>query len=96
MKMKRSAENLLKEAKRLASERDELIVDTDHLLNAFFTLKDGNPFIKWIEKKGIAPDAIKREVDRALKNFYQQLNGMIETEAEAIELVRQKYPVQQA
>ncbi len=85
MKMKKSAENLLKEAKRLASERGELIVDTDHLLNAFFTLKDGNPFIKWIEKKGVAPDAVKREVDRALKNFYQQLNGMIDSYSSAIE-----------
>ena len=85
MKMKKSAQNLLDEAKRLASQRGELLVDTDHLLNAFFTLKDGNPFIKWIEKRGVAPEAVKREVDNALKNFYQQLNGMIESYSSAIE-----------
>ncbi len=85
MKLKKSAQNLLNEAKRLASQRGELIVDTDHLLNAFFTLKDGNPFIRWIEKRGVAPEAVKREVNHALRDFYQQLNGMIESYSSAIE-----------
>ncbi|MEO0151378.1 MAG: AAA family ATPase [candidate division WOR-3 bacterium] len=84
-KLSESAKIILQEAEKIAKKRGEIIVDTDHLLYALFIADSKNPFVKWLEKKGIPIEQAKREVQRALDLFYSQLENIIRSYRRAFE-----------
>ncbi len=76
-KLSESARTILEEAEKIAKRRNENIVDTDHLLYALLTADTKNPFAKWLEKKGIQIEIARREVQRTLELFYNQIDNFV-------------------
>ena len=66
-------ENYLKKARELAKRRGEFYADSDHLLAALFSDKEG-PFARYLERRGIPFEAAKGEVDRVLEQVWSQLD----------------------
>ncbi|OYV03077.1 hypothetical protein CGW93_02595, partial [candidate division bacterium WOR-3 4484_18] len=85
MKLTDKGKALLEAARKHAKKRGDSYVDTDHLLEALFTLKDGNPFLKLLDKRGISAEAIRREVERGLSSFHSQLDEMTNSYIGALE-----------
>ncbi len=83
-KFTEQSQNLLRVAQKIAQDRQESITDTDHLLLALFELKDRNPFRRWLEKRGIAPEAVEEQLRKALEGFYAQLDQSVESYRQAI------------
>ncbi len=69
-----AARKVLARAENVAGEVQSPIVDTDHLLAALFREKENNPFIRWLRNKGVAPEAVEGEVNKALAHFQEQLD----------------------
>ena len=85
MKLTDKGKALLEEARKHAKKRGDSYIDTDHLLQALFTFKDGNPFLKLLDKRGISAEAIRREVERGLSSFHSQLDEMTNSYISALE-----------
>jgi ATP-dependent Clp protease ATP-binding subunit ClpA len=67
---------ILELAKSEARKAGEGYADTDHLLLALFSYDENNPFLKWLEKKGIPSGAAKEQVLRAVESLGGQLEGV--------------------
>jgi len=72
-KLSEAARKVLAKAEHVAGEVQSPIVDTDHLLAALFREKETNPFIRWLRSKGVAPEAVEGEINKALAHFQEQL-----------------------
>ncbi len=85
------SQRLLQRAQRIAQDRQESVVDTDHLLLALFELKERNPFRRWLEKRGIAPEAVEEQLRKALNDFYAQLDQSVDSYRQAIQERRETW-----
>ncbi len=90
-KFTEQSQKLLNLAQKIAQERQESVVDTDHLLLALFELKDRNPFRRWLEKRGIAPEAVEEQLRKALNDFYSQLDPSVDSYRQAIQERRETW-----
>ncbi len=69
-------QEILELAKEKAKARSEGYADTDHLLLALLDYPERNPFLKWLEKKGVAPQSVKAQVAEAVENLQRQLDQL--------------------
>ncbi len=90
-KFTEQSQKLLNLAQKIARDRQESVTDTDHLLLALFELKDRNPFRRWLEKRGIAPEAVEEQLRKALENFYGQLDQSVDSYRQAIQERRETW-----
>ena len=67
---------ILELAKSEARKSGEGYADTDHLLVALFSYDENNPFLKWLEKRGIPPGAAREQVSVAVESLKGQLDGV--------------------
>ncbi len=67
------SKNILDRAKSLAKEREDRLVDTDHLLMALLSTKD-SPLIKVLEKRGIDTKDLKEKIKENLNDLYKQID----------------------
>ncbi len=81
----REVDRLIRAARAVARQRGDRYVDTDHLLVALLERRDHNPFVKWLEKRGISVDAMAPEVDRVLRAFQEQLDRMARSYRDALQ-----------
>ena len=82
-KLSEGASKLLEQAEDYAKRRKDGYLDTDHLLLALLAQDGKSPFAKWLEKKGIPPEAARTEIQRALEGLYHQLDGISNSYREA-------------
>ena len=78
-RLSKAAQGLLDYAGSLARARGDGLVDTDHFLLALFRKKEENPFLRFLEKKGLNPDAARTEIEKALENLYVQLGKVVDS-----------------
>ena len=67
------SKNILDRAKSIAKEREDRLVDTDHLLMAFLSIED-SPLIKVLEKRGIDTRDLKEKIKENLNDLYKQVD----------------------
>ncbi len=84
MKLNKQAKKIFDTAKRLAEEKRDFYIDTDHILYALFLVKEDNAFYKLLSKKGINPEAAQREIEKVLSHLDNQLDTLTESYANAI------------
>ncbi len=84
MKLNKQAKKVLDTAKSLAEEKKDFYIDTDHILNALFLVKEDNAFYKLLAKKGINPEAAHREIEKALSHLDNQLDTLTESYTSAL------------
>ncbi len=70
-------QEILDLAKEKAKARGEGYADTDHLLLALLDYPERNPFLKWLEKRGIAPQSVKAQVAEAVEGLHRQLDQLV-------------------
>ncbi|MEO0145647.1 MAG: ATP-dependent Clp protease ATP-binding subunit [candidate division WOR-3 bacterium] len=71
-------------AKKGAKSGGEGYVDTDHILSALVSYTDGNPFLKWLEKRGVSPNILKGQIAGALDRLAEQLDKVSSSYENAI------------
>ncbi|MGC8893842.1 MAG: ATP-dependent Clp protease ATP-binding subunit [candidate division WOR-3 bacterium] len=83
-------------AKAAARETGEGYADTDHLLSALFSYGENNPFLKWIEKRGIPPTAAKEQVRGVIESLRSRLDSLARSYQNAIrgimDSIRSRFP----
>ena len=84
VKLSEKAKKIMEVAEKRVKERKESLIDTDHFVWALFAVREGNPFYKWLEKKGLDPSHAKAEVEKALNNLYSQLDSVEESYRSAV------------
>ncbi len=94
MKLNKQAQKILDTASKLAEESRDFYVDTDHVLNALFLVKEDNAFYKWLSKKGINPEGAQREIEKALSHLDNQLSTITSSYANAISEATQEVAVE--
>jgi len=67
---------ILELAKTEARNAGEGYADTDHVLTALFAYEENNPFLKWLEKRGVPPAAARQQVSGAVESLRGQLDGV--------------------
>ncbi len=85
-------------AKAEANRSGDGYADTDHLLTALFSYNENNPFLKWLERKGIPPAAAREQVKASVENISNQLDGIARSYENALKSMmdglRSRYPSQ--
>jgi len=76
-KLNKYAKAIIEKAREIAKNKQETFVDTDHLLLALFRVRNGNPFMRWLENRGIEPSSARKEIERALELFYEQYEKIL-------------------
>ena len=84
VKLAEKAKRLMEAAEKRAVDRKESLIDTDHVVWALFSMREGNPFYKWLERRGIDPSSARAEVEKALDNLYSQLSSVEDSYRSAI------------
>ncbi len=70
------SKEVLELAKKIANQRNDKLVDTDHLLLAVLEAKD-SPLIKVLEKRGIDTKDLKGKINEYLNDIYGQVDKAI-------------------
>ena len=83
-KLNAKAKAVMDRAEKRARDRKESLIDTDHFVWALFSVKEGNPFYRWLEKKGVDPSSARAEVEKALENLYSQLSSVEDSYRSAV------------
>ncbi|MEO0181789.1 MAG: ATP-dependent Clp protease ATP-binding subunit [candidate division WOR-3 bacterium] len=76
-------------AKKGAKSGGEGYVDTDHILSALVSYTDGNPFLKWLEKRGVSPNILKGQIAGALDRLAEQLDKVSSSYENAIRSLKE-------
>ncbi len=84
MNLNKQVQKIFEVAQNLALEKKDFYVDSDHLLNALFLVKEDNAFYKWLMKKGVNPEVAQREVERAISHLEGQLKNVSDSYTNAI------------
>ncbi len=88
---------ILELAKARAREAGEGYADTDHILTALFDYGENNPFLKWLEKKGIPPAAAREQVRSVIENLRSRLDSLSHSYQNALmgmmEGIKSRYPI---
>ena len=63
-------------AKKIAEQRGDRLVDTDHLLLALISKKD-SPIVKVLEKRGIDTKDLVQKINEYLKDLYSQIDKSV-------------------
>ncbi len=67
------SKEFLDNAKDIAKNRGDRLVDTDHLLLALISKKD-SPIVKVLEKRGIDTKDLKQKIEEHLEELYKQID----------------------
>ncbi len=70
------SKDVLELAKNIAQQRNDKLVDTDHLLLALLQTKD-SPLVKVLEKRGIDTKDLQQKVNEYLNDVYGQLDKAV-------------------
>ena len=70
------SKEVLELAKNIAQQRNDKLVDTDHLLLALLQTKD-SPLVKVLEKRGIDTKDLQQKVNEYLNDVYGQLDKAV-------------------
>ena len=66
----------LESAKKIAQQRGDRLVDTDHLLLALISKKD-SPIVKVLEKRGIDTKDLVQKINEYLNDLYSQIDKSV-------------------
>ncbi len=66
----------LESAKKIAEQRGDRLVDTDHLLLALISKKD-SPIVKVLEKRGIDTKDLVQKINEYLNDLYSQIDKSV-------------------
>jgi len=69
----KKSKEILEDAKELAKQRKDKLVDTDHLLLSLIS-KESSPLRKLLEKRGIDTKDLKKKIEEYLKELYSQID----------------------
>ncbi len=70
------SKEILELAKKIAQQRNDKLVDTDHLLVAVLEAKD-SPLVKVLEKRGIDTKDLRSKINEYLNDVYGQIDKAI-------------------
>lgn len=95
--LSKKVQAIIELAKAEARGTGEGYVDTDHILTALFAYKENNPFLKWLEKRGIPPAVAGEQVSGAVESLRVQLDGVARSYENALrgmmDGIKSRFPV---
>jgi len=75
--LEKKSKDVLEKAKEIAKQKNEPVVDTDHLLLALISTSQ-SPLLKLLEKRDIDTQKLKESIYEYLENIYSQIEKNLE------------------